>query len=276
MWLPDGIELPTESPMADRVFHAYEFMRRMDEGFPDRRASPRLVVVGSGQSGAELFLNLLRRYPNAEVTAAVRRFGYKPVDESDFTNQVFFPSMTDFFYDLPDDKRKDVVDSFRDVNYAVVDAPLIQKIYRTLYDERVAGKDRGRLLPYVELEAIEIEGEAVTARFRHLIEDRPVEIECDGMVVATGFRWDKEHPLLDRLADRFESDAGGYRVQRDYRLAGRPGFEAGVYLQGYCEATHGISETVLSLLPMRAQDIADSLIQACAAPAPAVPEVGVV
>jgi L-ornithine N5-oxygenase len=251
-------------------------MHRMDKGFPDRQASPRLVVVGSGQSGAELFLNLLRRYPNADVTAAVRRFGYKPVDESDFTNQVFFPSMTDFFYDLPDDKRKDVVDSFRDVNYAVVDLPLIQKIYRHLYDERVAGKRRGRLLPYVQLEAIETEGETVKARFRHLIEERPVEIECDGMVVATGFRWDKQHPLLDGLADRFESDADGYRVRRDYRLEGRPGFDAGVYLQGYCEATHGISETVLSLLPMRAQDIVDSLVEACSAPAPAVPEVEVV
>jgi len=274
MWLPDGIELPTGEPMADRVFHAYEFMRRMDKGFPDRTASPRLVVVGSGQSGAELFLNLLRRYPNADITAAVRRFGYKPVDESDFTNQVFFPSMTDFVYDLPDGKRQQVVDSFRDVNYAVVDAPLIQKIYRHLYDERVAGKKRGRLMPYVQLESIETEGETVRARFRHLIEERPVEIECDGMVVATGFRWEKEkHPLLEGLAPHFESGADGYRVRRDYRIEGRSGFDAGVYLQGYCESTHGISETVLSLLPMRAQEIVDSLVETRAAPERPVPEV---
>lgn len=276
MWLPDGIELPREEPLADRVFHAYEFMRRMDRGFPDREASPRLVVIGSGQSGAELFLTLLRRYPNADVTAAVRRFGYKPVDESDFTNQVFFPSMTDFFYNLPESKRKAVVDSFRDVNYAVVDQPLIQKIYRYLYDERAAGNHRARLLPYVELEAIETEGETVHVRFRHVIEERPVEIECDGVVVATGFRWDKQHPLLDNLAPHLETGADGYKVRRDYRIEGRPGFDAGVYLQGYCEASHGLSETVLSLLPIRAQDIVDSLIETTAMPREAVTEAGVV
>ncbi len=281
-WLPAGVELPRDEPMADRVFHAYDFMHRMDRGFPDRQGSPRLLVIGSGQSGAELFFTLLRRYPNADITAAVRRFGYKPVDESDYTNEVFFPSMIDFFYDLPDDRRQRVVDSFRDVNYAVVDHPLIRKIYRALYDERVAGKDRARLLRYVELEAIETEGETVHARFRHLIEDRPVELELDGVVVATGFRWDKEHPLLDGLSHCFATGADGYKVRRDYRLEGQPGFEAGVYLQGYLEATHGISETVLSLLPMRAQDIVDSLVAACAATPPAAstvpeaPEVGVV
>jgi len=260
-WLPDGIELPG-GELEDRVFHAYDFMQRMDRGFPDRNGRHRLVVVGGGQTGAELFWTLMKRYPNADVTATVRGFGYKPVDESDFINQVFFPEMIDFFYNLPDDKRKKVFDSFRDVNYAVVDHPLIQKIYRFLYDERVAGKDRARLLPYMHLESIGTEGDEVRLRFRHVLEERPVEIACDGLIVASGFRWNREHPLIQGLADRFERDASGsYRILRDYRVAGRPGFEAGVYLQGYCEESHGISETVLSLLPMRAQDIVESLAE---------------
>ncbi|MGD2113599.1 MAG: SidA/IucD/PvdA family monooxygenase [Acidobacteriota bacterium] len=260
-WLPDGIELPG-GDLADRVFHAYDFMQRMDRGFPDRQGSHRFVVIGGGQSGAELFYTLLKRYPNADVTATVRRYGYKPVDESDFTNEVFFPEMTDFVYNLPGDKRREVIDSFRDVNYATVDHPLIQKIYRHLYDERVAGKDRGRLLPYLELEAIDTAGDDVRLRFRHVIEDRPVELECDGVILATGFTWTREeHPLLKKgLAPCFERDGDDrFRVLRDYRLAGRDGFDAGVYLQGYCEDTHGISETVLSLVAVRAREIADSL-----------------
>ena len=39
----------------------------------------------------------------------------------------------------------------------------------------------------------------------------------------------------------------------------RRGMRPKIFLQGYCEATHGISETVLSLLPMRAQDIWNAL-----------------
>ena len=142
-WLPDGIELPTEEP------DGRPGLPRLRVHAPDGPGVPRPAgqpAPGGGRLRPErrrAVLEPARRYPNADVTAAVRRFGYKPVDESDFTNQVFFPSMTDFFYDLPETKRKDVVDSFRDVNYAVVDAPLIQKIYRHLYDERVAGKDPG-------------------------------------------------------------------------------------------------------------------------------------
>lgn len=259
-WVPPGVELPGE-PWADRVFHSYEFMDRVDQGFPDRSGSYRFVVVGSGQSGAELFYSLLDRYPEAEVTATVRGFGYQPADDSDFTNEVFFPEMVDFFYDLPEAKRTGVIDSFRDVNYAVVDTPLIRKIYRALYDERVAGRERARVLPFLQLSGIETREEAVIARFEHLIQDREEALECDGLVVCTGFRWDKEHPLLDELAPWLETDSdGGYRVLREYRLEGGPGFAPGVYLQGYCEATHGISETVLSLLAVRARDVLESIL----------------
>lgn len=258
--VPPGIDLPG-GPWADRVFHSYDFMERVDRGFPDRSGRHRFVVVGSGQSGAELFYNLFKRYPNADVTATVRGYGYRPADDSDFTNEVFFPEMVDFFYDLPEPKRTRVIDSFRDVNYAVVDHPLIRKIYRALYDERVEGRDRGRVLPFLQLTAIETRGDAVVARFEDLIRDREKALECDGLLLCTGFRWDKEHPLLEELAPWFETGSdGGYRVLRDYRLAGRPGFAPGVYLQGYCEATHGISETVLSLLAIRAQDIVESVL----------------
>ncbi len=268
---PPGIE-PPAGPLAERVIHSHYFMTRIAEQFPDRYAPYRFVVVGSGQSGAELFYCLVNRYPNADVTATVRRFGYKPVDESDFTNEVFFPEMVDFFYELPEGKRAEVVDSFREVNYSVVDHPLIRKIYRALYDERLAGKDRARVLPYRKLVAIGTRGEALLPRFEHLVEGGASEIPCDGLILATGYRWDKEHPLLDELAPYFELDGrGGYKVLRDYRLAGKPGFTAGVYLQGYCEQSHGISETVLSLLPMRAQDILDSVLEAHASRREAVP-----
>ena len=275
-WVPPGIELPGGA-WADRIFHSSEFMTRIERGFPDRGARHRFVVVGSGQSAAEILYVLMNRYPKADVSATVRGFGYKPADDSDFTNEVFFPRMVDFFFDLPDARRTQIVDSFRDVNYAVVDNPTIRKVYRAIYDERVAGRDRARVLPYLHLGGVETRGETVLARFRDLIRDQERLLECDGLVLCTGYRWDKEHPLLEELAPWLETAAdGGYRVLRDYRLAGRPGFAPGVYLQGYCEATHGISETVLSLLAVRARDIQESVLERRAkAPAPQVLAAGV-
>ncbi|MEM7052876.1 MAG: SidA/IucD/PvdA family monooxygenase [Acidobacteriota bacterium] len=259
-WTPPGIDLQP----GGRAFHPKDFLPTLERHFPDRQAPYRFAVVGSGQSGAELFLYLATHYPQAEVTAVVRRFGYKPVDESDFTNEIFFPSMVDFVYDLPEEVRGGVVDSFRDVNYAVVDHPLIRRIYRFLYDERVAGRERARVLPLHQLEGLEEPADGpIRLHLADVLRGQPRTLEVDGAVIATGFEWSSRLPLLEPLAPYIERDgAGDYRIERDYRLATVDGFEPRIYLQGYAEATHGISETVLSLLPIRAQDIARSLAAA--------------
>ncbi len=257
-WAPAGIE-----PRGTKgVIHSHEFIQRMATEFPDRQAPYRFVVVGGGQSGAELFLYLMERYPNAEVTATVRGHGYKPVDESDFTNEIFHPHRVDFIYNLPAAKRRKVVDSFRDVNYAVVDAPLIRRIYRELYQQKVEKRERARLLQYLQLQGVEPQEDGVAVHFEHLLTDEATTLTADALILATGYRWGTRHPVLAPLDPFFECEADGeYRVRRDYSIASQENLRAKIFLQGYCEATHGISETVLSLLPMRAQDIWNALTE---------------
>ncbi|KAL0943051.1 l-ornithine n5-oxygenase [Colletotrichum truncatum] len=51
-------------------------------------------------------------------------------------------------------------------------------------------------------------------------------------------------------------------VGRDYRVRYAPGSVApgsGVYLQGCCEATHGLSDTLLSILAVRSAEVVDSI-----------------
>lgn len=252
-----------------RAFHNHEFLRRMRNDFPDKTAPYKFAVVGAGQSGAELFSYLLTHYPNAEVTATLRRFSYKPVDDSHYTNEIFFPQRVDWLYSLSDEKRARVLDMCRDVNYAVVDAPLIQQIYRQIYNERVEGKNRATILPFLELREIEERGDTVCARFHNTLEEKGVELTVDALIVATGYHWPSDHPLLAEVAAHLLRDpvpvpgAGyEYRIRRDYRVEATPGFLPGVYLQGFSERRHGASETVLSLLPMRAGNILDSLVDA--------------
>jgi L-ornithine N5-monooxygenase len=257
--LPEGVRLQP----GGRAFHSNDSMLRLKRDFPDTEAPYRFVVVGSGQSAAELFHYLMTKYHNADVTAAIRRFAYKPVDDSDFTNEIFFPKMVDFLYELPEAKRRMVLDQCRDVNYAVVDLALIRRIYKCLYQEKVLGRDRVRIRTFMEMEELMETGDAVIARFRDLLREETVTLEADGLIVCTGYTWRKEHPLLAGLAPWFGRDGnGGYRIARDYRVTTDPSFAAGVYLQGFSEATHGASETVLSLLPIRAGDILKSLLNA--------------
>jgi len=258
---PPGIQLTP----GGRAFHASEFLHRMRQDFPDKQGTYRFVVVGSGQSGAELFFYLLNHYPNADVTAAIRRYAYKPVDDSDFTNEVFFPQMVDFLYELPDEKRQLLLDQCKDVNYAVVDMALIRRIYRCLYQEKVEGKERARIRSFMELKGIEERSESVVVRFEHLLSELPIQLEADAVVVATGYTYKRDHPLLAPLAPYLvRTPKGAYKIERDYRLATEPGFLPRIYLQGFAEDTHGASEPVLSLLPVRAGDIVKSLSEGVA------------
>ena len=255
--VPEGIELRP----GGRVFHSEEALLRLARDFPDPEAPYRFLVIGSGQSAAELFHHLVTRYRRADVTATIRRFAYKPVDDSHFTNEIFFPDRVDFLYGLPEEKRRMVFEDTRDVNYAVVDTALIRQIYKDLYQERVLGRDRARIRSYLHLRELAETAAGVTARFRDLLYDREVVLAADGVILCTGYAWRKEHPLLAELAPWFERDgAGGYRLLRDYRVASDPDFAPGVFLQGFGEGTHGASETVLSLLPVRAGDILASLL----------------
>jgi len=254
---PAGIDLRP----GGRAFHSEEALLRLESDFPDANAPYRFVVVGSGQSAAELFHHLVTRYRRASVTATIRRFAYKPVDDSHFTNEIFFPEKVDFLYGLPDEKRRMVLEDCRDVNYAVVDMALIRQIYKDLYQERVLGRERARILPYLHLEEIADWEDGLTARFRDLLHDRELALEADGLILCTGYTWRKEHPLLAELAPWLEREpGGGYRILRDYRVASDAACGPGIFLQGFAEATHGASETVLSLLPIRAGDILDSLL----------------
>jgi L-ornithine N5-oxygenase len=50
------------------------------------------------------------------------------------------------------------------------------------------------------------------------------------------------------------------RVSRSYRLELPPSASAACYVQGVNEATHGISDSLLSVLAARAGDIASDLV----------------
>ena len=262
-FIPARVELPAGA--APRIFHSQSFLTSVAGAFPDPAAPYRFIVVGSGQSAAEVFEHLLLRFPNATVTAALRGFAYKPADSSEFVNEIFSPQMIDFIYDLPAAKRQALLREHLDTNYSAVDAELIQSIYRLLYERAVAGDERSAVRPFLELAALTQAGERVIASFRDAARERVEVLEADGVVLATGYRREGPHPLLSELAGWLVRNGGGYSVTRDYRVETVAGFAPRIFLQGFCEETHGLADTLLSVLPLRCAEILSTLTGAGAA-----------
>lgn len=255
--LPRGIGLRK----SERTMHASQFLLRKEKDFPDRNKDYRFVVVGSGQSAAEIFENLYNDYPNAEVTAAIRRFAYQPADESHFVNEIFFPEMEDFLYRLPERKRQLVIDAHRDTNYSCVDNELIESIYEFMYMNEVKGIERARIEAFLELRDIHDEGDETALEFYDLINDKTRQLRADYAILATGYVRPKRHPLIDNLSSFLLPDgADGYKVDRYYRIETTQRFMPQLFLQGFCEDTHGLSDTLLSTLPIRSYDILKSVM----------------
>jgi L-ornithine N5-oxygenase len=250
-YIPGGIDIRASR----RTFHAQDLLPRLAADFRDRDRPYRFVVVGSGQTAAEVFQHLLGRYPAAEVTAAVRRFAFKPADESHFVNEIFFPEMVDLFYGLAPEQRRALLAAHADTNYSAVDLDLIQEIYEELYQQRIDGEARGRILRFLELRSLVDHDSKVVVHFEDVAARRPVVLEADAVVLATGYLRPDRPELLAPLAAHLEADGDRYRVARDYRIHARDGFRPRVFLQGFCESTHGISDTLLSNLATRSLEI---------------------
>jgi len=254
--LPENLRLPN-SP---RTIHSRDFLLSIPTQCADRSEKYRFVVVGSGQSAAEIFEYLYTNYPNADVKATMRRFAYHPADESHFVNEVFFPKMEEFLYDLPAEKRRWIIQDHRDTNYSAVDRELIQAIYEDLYQFEVAGIDRVQTLPFLELRDMVDDGNEVQLTYRDLVREEDRELRADYVVLATGYERPQRHPLLEGVASHLiANEESAYQVDRYYCVKSSDSFEPRVFLQGFCEDTHGLSDTLLSTLPLRSVQILQSM-----------------
>jgi L-ornithine N5-oxygenase len=79
----------------------------------------------------------------------------------------------------------------------------------------------------------------------------------DLVFLGTGFSW-QAPKLISGLAGRIGLDR--VEVSRRYRLLVDGSTDAACYLQGVNEETHGISESLLSVLAHRAEDITRDII----------------
>jgi L-ornithine N5-oxygenase len=220
-------------------------------------------VVGSGQTGAEVFLNCASSYPRARVTATLRNFGYRLQDDSPFAWDLYYSKVVDHFFNLPIERRAREMDENLGTNYGVVSWRVLKRIYDLLWEDRVSGASRLEVRPNFELAGVTERGTTVDAAFRSLSEAEGAltVLPCDALIVATGYR--RSTPaVLEGVLSHLEKDAEGRLIaDREYRVKTDERFEANIYLQGFCEHTHGVGDANLPIMPTRSREIAATLLR---------------
>lgn len=254
--VPPGIDLAP----GGRVFHSDTFLSGLRRHCPDTSAAYSIVVVGSGQSAADMIGHLIRNYPNATVTMVTRSFSFRAVDANPFVNEFFLPATIDFIYGLPAEARGQLNDEFYGTGYGIVDSETLLELHRLLYAERLRGRDRLTVLPLAELVGVREDTATAEVELRRRHVTGTTTRHADAVVLATGYLRTTQTEMLRPLLDLVKrDDLGEIVTNRDYSAVGLPHGSARLFIQGFAARTHGIGDEALSNVATRAATILAAL-----------------
>ncbi|MEV0648334.1 SidA/IucD/PvdA family monooxygenase [Phytomonospora sp. NPDC050363] len=253
-WVP----LHVAGSLGPSQFHAAEYLRHLD-----RLPGARVVVVGGGQSGAEIVLDLINRRDAdlpRQVSWLSRRPNYFPIDDSPFTNDYFTPPFSDFFARLDEVTRKD----FNGRHVLASDGAsesTLRQIYQRLYRGRFIDRDQVdvALLPGREVSEVARTDSGWRLSMMNRYLGAPEQVEGDVVIWATGFRR-PELTFLAPIADRLERVGDEFRVDRDFAVAWDGPTDRSLFLQNATRQQRGLADPNLSLLAWRSKRIADRML----------------
>lgn len=249
--LPEGV-LPSA-----RVFHNHNLLSSI-AALPSR-PSRRFLVVGAGQSAAEVIAYLHETYSDAEIHASLRRFGYSMADDTPYVNRIFNPASVDEFYTAPAELKKQLLAYHWPANYSAVDSDLINELYRREYSELIDKSRRLYIHKTTSVSQIEEDADGVNIVISDIGGRHSQKIRVDALIFATGFRpFDMRDMLGPSINADIAFDENQPIVNRDYSLP-LPDISGKIHLNGSVEHSHGLTSTLLSNVAMRAADILDAI-----------------
>ncbi|KAF2235426.1 hypothetical protein EV356DRAFT_444901 [Viridothelium virens] len=258
------------------IVHSANYATAIPKLLSDTQKSYEIAVVGSGQSAAEVFHNLQKQYPNSRTKLLIRGNCLRPSDDSPFVNEIFGPERIDTFYQQSPSTRTSSLSQDRCTNYGVVRLELLEAIYSDLYTQRLQYSSHEDEWPHRILNNSVIEGWGDLPDGRialHVYDEgdyggskgvtaRKQTLEFDVVIVATGYRRDAHENLLQPTRHLLADSDGVFQVGRNYRVKfsnGTVSDDVGVWLQGCNENTHGLSDTLLSVLATRGGEMVQSI-----------------
>ncbi|HEV2781553.1 MAG TPA: SidA/IucD/PvdA family monooxygenase [Actinophytocola sp.] len=249
--------VPTEFATlpAHRVVHSSDYLPRISQ-YP-KDVPYRVAVIGGAQSAAEMFDAVQRDLPGCRPTMIMRSIGLKTYENSRFTNELYFPSAVDDFFTARPEAREQILREMHITNYSGLAPEMLEKLYRQLYLDRLTGEHRLRIVTMTDVTAACDDGDEVVLELTDRRTGAVDELRCDLVLLGTGFV--RQMPALVRsLANSL--GLSRIDVTRNYRLRVDGPVTGACYLQGVNEATHGIADSLLSVLAVRASDIVEDIL----------------
>jgi lysine N6-hydroxylase len=262
--IPQRLRPLAEAPSVP-VLHSADYLSHRDQLL----AAEHVTVVGSGQSGAEVFLDLLRRRPRGRegLSWIARTEAFAPMEYSKLGLEQFTPDYTRYFRGLPESARDDLLPHQWQL-YKGIDHDTIAAIHDELYQRTLTTDADGPHWPDVTLTpgvAVRTAGRMganrVELHLEHVRQGTQSRLITDAVVLATGYRERSIDPLLAPLDPYLRRDSAGRpRIDEHHRLLLDPSVRGAIHVQNAERHTHGVGAPDLGLGAWRSAVILNSLL----------------
>jgi lysine N6-hydroxylase len=242
--------------LGKEIFHASSYLERQES----LRGAEDVTVIGSGQSGAEVALDLLRAQEETgwRLRWLTRSPAFAPMEYSKLGLEHFTPDYTRYFRSLPQETRDRVVPAQWQL-YKASSAGTLGAIHDVLYERSVGGRPDVQLMPNVAVTSAHHSADGIELGCRHVEQDRAFDVHTDRVVLATGFAATRP-ACLDPLSELVDwDDHGRYQVDDDYRVALSGEITGQLYVQNAEMHSHGVGAPDLGLGAHRSAVILNSV-----------------
>jgi lysine N6-hydroxylase len=229
--------------LGPQVLHSASYLERRDA----LSAAEVVVVVGSGQSAAEVVLDLLQRRPHGGVEWYTRSRGFLPMEYSKLGLEYFTPDYAAWFHTL-DETTRDELRAGQDLLYKGISGSTSAAIYDLLYERTIDRDEPG--LVYAAgcaLQGVEVASDGrLRLDLAQRDDGRTFTRHADALVLGTGY---EQAPLpVDLGAAALALDQRGRPVvDLERRLVDRDGAPTTLYVQNAELHSHGVGAPDLGL-----------------------------
>lgn len=221
----------------------------------------RVLVVGGGQTGLEIFRNALKgEWKKAShIDLITGRDNLSPLDEGPFTNEIFTPEFVSKFFSLEQASKDEFTQSLLLASDGNTPSYL-QEFYNELYMQKFYTRTwpEFEIQPKRWLSSIEKSENGYRVVKDNLLSKEKEVFEYDVIILATGFR--TELPKFMQGLESFinRDDKGRLIVEKNYTLSTT--LSNKVYMMNFSRHGHGVADPQTSLMSWRSAVIANQVL----------------
>ncbi|HMR82859.1 MAG TPA: SidA/IucD/PvdA family monooxygenase [Niabella sp.] len=246
--LPEGINLN------HNIIHSGDYLNHKSEILQ----SKNVTIVGSGQSAAEIYYDLLQQADQfSHLHWFTRSRHLAPMDYSRFALEMASPDYIDYFFSLPEKAKAEILAS-QAYLYKGINRQLIEQIHDQLYIiDAQGGSFKPNIYTSLELAGIQHVGKSLHLYFHHRDTGKQFTQTTGSVILATGYQY-KVPAFLKSIRDRINWNANGwFRVQKQYTVDDHQT----IFVQNADLHSHGFNAADLGLGVHRNMDIINGLLK---------------